>query len=269
MKNEMTILGTSAGPGVPSFFCDCCACQEARQNPDLIRTRSGALLRSGLQCALIDCSPDLRSQLVREQIARIDAIFLTHWHFDHFGGLGELEYYVKLDRKEPIPFYLPPSAVSRFSKAFPDILEIFAVTPWQFYQPCRFADFTLTPLPARHGIETAGFLIESGQRKLAYFPDTAGLDETPQKLLGNLDWFICDATFSHDNWFPDSHMSLPQTIALGNHLGAQETVLTHLAMHYSQPVTNRDLNNLIATEPQVRLATDGLTFEFEPISEGV
>jgi len=255
------MLGTGAGPGAPSFFCDCPGCLEARENPRCARTRSGALVSTENCQVLIDTPPDLRVQLLREKISRIDSVFLTHWHYDHFGGIGELEYYVKLRRKKPIDLYLPPSARKEFAEAFPDLQEVFCVIPWTFEQRYRFDGISITPLPAIHGIETAGFLVESTVRKLAYFPDTAGLSEEAARCVKGVDWLVCDATFTGENWFPEAHMSVEEAIELGRKVQARHTVLTHLAIHYSKPVTSRVLEEMAARHAGVILAYDGTVFD--------
>lgn len=261
MNAWVKLLGTGAGPGTPSFFCDCPGCREAWENPAYARTRSGAWISSGTSQVLIDAPPDLRAQLVRERPERIDAVVMTHWHYDHFGGLGELEYYVKLRRKTPISLYLPPSAEAPFRAAFPELTEVFRVQPWTFEQPLHFDGIDVTPLAANHGIETAGFLLESPDKKLAYFPDTAGLPAATARKIRGVDWLVCDATFFGENWFPDAHMSVTEAVELGQKLQAKRTVLTHLSMHYSQPVTVRELEAILAPHAGAMVARDGMTFE--------
>ncbi|ATW23640.1 MBL fold metallo-hydrolase [Candidatus Formimonas warabiya] len=257
MTVEFKLLGTGAGPGVPSYFCDCPACKEARENPCLARTRSGAVIDTGKEKILIDASPDLRSQLVREQITSLDYVFLTHWHYDHFGGLGDLEFYVKLSRRQPLKLFLPPEALEAFHSAYPFLPEVFDLITWQFEQVYCFENLTLTPLPARHGIQTAGLVLES-KRKLAYFTDTSGLPDSTARIIEGTDFLVCDATFYGENWYPHRHMSLEEAIQLGKKVKAGNTVLTHLAMHYSTPVTVAQLAEEISAHPGVSLAYDGM-----------
>lgn len=255
------ILGSAGGTGVPSFFCDCRGCREARDNGAYARTRNGATVETGSGLVLIDASPDLRSQLVREGICGIDHLFLTHWHYDHFAGLGELEYYVRLARREMIPFYLPPSAVEEYARAFPNLSDVLRPLPWEFGRAYEFGEVRLTPLPANHSIETAGILVETATTRLAYFPDTAGLPETTAQKAARPDWLFCDATFHGENWFPGSHMSVEQAIALGQEVGARHTVLVHLSMHYSQAVTTGELEQELAAHPGVSAARDGMSLD--------
>ncbi|MBP2652754.1 MAG: phnP [Firmicutes bacterium] len=261
MARRFKLLGTGAGPGTPSFFCECPGCREALENPVYGRTRSGAMITSEDSNILVDTPPDLRVQLLREKINQIDYIFLTHWHYDHFGGLGELEYYVKLKRKERLPLYLPASAKNAFDDAFPNLTDVFRVESWKFGKRYFIGNLSITPLPACHGIETAGFLVESGTKRLAYFPDTAALPAETARSVAAVDWLIVDATFYGENWFPEAHMSVDQAINLGLAVNARQTVFTHLSIHYSRPVINEELTAVAVQHPGVLVGYDGMVFE--------
>ncbi len=257
---RLKLLGTGAGPGTPAFHCQCVACQEARENPQLSRTRSGALIDTGMGNFLIDASPDLRSQLIRDRIESLEYVLITHWHYDHFGGLGEMEYYVKLVRHKPLPIFLPPEALNDFQAAYPNLHEVMEVNTWDFGERYEIGDLSFTPLPATHGVQTAGLLLE-GKRKIAYFTDTSSLKAETADRLKKVDAFVCDATFNGDNWFPDSHMSITEAVDEGQRIGAVKTVLTHLSMHYSIAATLDQINERLKKFPDVSLAYDGMEFE--------
>lgn len=261
MSVSFKLLGTGAGPGVPAFWCNCPGCREARQKPEWARTRSGALIDTGTNKILIDASPDIRTQLLRENISRLDCIFLTHWHYDHFGGLGDLEFYIRLNYGKPLTFYLPASAVEDFQAAFPNLIDIFNIIPWEFESTYAFEGLRLTPLVANHGIETAGIWLQTPERSLAYFPDTAGLPGASARAIAGVDWLVCDATFYGENWYPHSHMNVDQAVQLGKAVNAGQTVLTHLSMHYSEPCTAAGLQQELQDQPQVILGYDGMTLK--------
>jgi len=101
----LAFLGTGAACGVLSFYCGCKAYQEAQADRRCVRTRASVLV-DGPERILVDASPDLWRQFNRERISGIDRLFLTHGHYDHMGGLGELEFFVRLARKSPLPAYM-------------------------------------------------------------------------------------------------------------------------------------------------------------------
>lgn len=75
---EVLFMGTGASTGVPMIGCDCSVCQSS--DPKNERTRSSIMVRVDGKNILVDTSPDLRIQSLKNHIKRIDAVIFTHPH---------------------------------------------------------------------------------------------------------------------------------------------------------------------------------------------
>ena len=85
---EIVFLGTGAAWGLPEHTCSCAICAKMRDLGEH-RTRTGLFIR-GQERLMIDCGPDIRSQMMIHDIELPDAVIITHEHGDHFLGLDEL-----------------------------------------------------------------------------------------------------------------------------------------------------------------------------------
>ncbi len=255
---EIVFLGTGAACGVPSYYCGCKACEEALSNPRCVRTRS-SLAICGDETILVDASPDLWRQLNRERISHVEQLFLTHWHYDHFGGLGELEFFVRLIRKKPLPAYMAQETWKGLLQSFEymaDCLEPHLLQPDDTVQ---INSMRITVTAARHAPGTIGLLMEnrSGKR-VAYLPDTGPLPDQVASRLKGVDALMLDATFWGTNWIPAEHHSVAEAIQAGMELNVGTLYLTHLALHYDQPITSQELETMLSVHSgRVRLAYDG------------
>jgi phosphoribosyl 1,2-cyclic phosphate phosphodiesterase len=262
MGPKLIFLGTGAGSGVPSFFCGCAACQEARANPPYRRTRCAVLVQ-GHENTLIDAPPDLHLQLLRERIDQIDAFVLTHGHYDHSGGLGELEFYVRVERQEAIPAYMSPGSRDWLHTTYGFLEDCFSIqtvdTGWQF----ELDGVNYSGLEVTHAPGTLGFLMETAYgRRIAYIPDTGPLPASTQEKLTSVDALILGATFWGRNGMPEDHLSAAEAVQIGLGLHVKELYLTHVSMHYDAPVTNQELEAYLRSfGNHIHLAYDGLCIE--------
>lgn len=85
---KVTLLGTGTSGGVPSLGCGCEVCRST--DPRDKHRRSVALLETDTTRLLIDSGPDIREQLLPLPFKPIDAVLLTHCHYDHVAGIDDL-----------------------------------------------------------------------------------------------------------------------------------------------------------------------------------
>ena len=226
-------IGTAAAEGIPSIYCDCPVCRNARQNGGKdIRARSGAVIDETL---LIDYPPDIYMQCLNGLLdARlIRSVLITHAHADH------CDMYELMFRSDPY-FCLPSceytlhiygnaAARYRFDEACRETpinhAEFHIINP---YSPFLVQGFTVTALPANHAYEQAAFifLLEKDGKRILYANDTGYfLPETMEYLKEkHCDFISFDCTMSLA--VPDAgygHMGIDCVARLRDDLIAQGT----------------------------------------------
>ena len=90
---KFLILGSGSSMGVPrpdGFFGNC-----DPKNSKNYRLRCSAYLKDDKTNILFDTSPDLRQQLLRNKIKKIDRVFYTHMHADQTHGINDLRVFFK------------------------------------------------------------------------------------------------------------------------------------------------------------------------------
>ena len=101
MTVKFIILGSGSSMGVPradGYFGNC-----DPKNKKNIRTRCSALIKSTEENILIDTSPDLRSQLLKNKISKINRVLYSHQHADQTHGINDLRvFYLKKQKKIPV-----------------------------------------------------------------------------------------------------------------------------------------------------------------------
>ena len=265
VQHTLTFLGTSSGCGVPAFFCHCPSCEAARKDPSKRRGCTGVVVR-GHGTTLIDTPPDVRHQLIREGISDIDEVFLTHAHYDHLGGFGELEYFVRLYRMQPLPFHASEYAMGQTFKEFEYMDDCFACDAIEEYGVREANGLIIQALPLNHAPGTFGYLMTTPKgTRTFYAPDTAALKDEVIEILQGVDTLIMDSTFWKNTGGHMTHHLVEQTIDEGlNLLHAGHVYLTHLAPHMCDNGVDEveEIYKCAAQfDGRVTVAEDGMTIE--------
>ena len=269
LTSTLTLMGTGTSVGVPMVGCDCPVCRSS--DPRNRRTRSGVLLRladgSTRRHVVIDTAPELRLQLLRENVPHVDAALFTHAHADHIMGLDDLRI-CSLRAKDSLPLYAEENVAESLRRTFPYAFAAppagahsGAVPQYEFrplsLDPIDLFGTAIRPLRLWHGtLAVLGFRIGS----VAFCTDCSRVDESAWDALAGSETLILDAL--RDESHP-THFNVEQALEVIDRVAPKQAYLTHISH-------DLDHGELLRRLPDgVRPAYDGLTVPLgnEPDSE--
>ena len=249
---KVTFLGTGTSIGVPRIGCHCPVC--ASDDPKNKRLRCALHLVHEGHSLLVDTGPDLRTQALRYQIDRVDAVLFTHGHADHLHGLDDVRCYC-FGRDEPLPCYADQRTIDRIERVFdyafdknaPSTTPQIALHPIE--GPFTICDLNIEPLTVYHGrAPVLAFRIDN----FAYVTDTNRIPEETMDRLRGLDILVLDALRYKEH---PTHFNVEQALEIVAALKPAQTYFTHMAHELDHHKTNAEL------PAGVELAYDGLVLE--------
>lgn len=252
----VSFLGTGTSTGVPVIGCRCAVCSS--DDPKNKRLRQSVSIEANGKHFLIDTTPDLRLQLLRNPIPRLDFLLFTHSHSDHLMGLDDIRPF-NFRQREPVHAYANGATAKAIRRAFSYIwadtqvgggkpqLELHEVEGAFEHEGVE-----VVPIPVLHGEWTIfGFRIGP----FAYITDTNGIPDASLPLLEGVDTLALDGlrlTPRHP-----THFTIGEAVDVAQRIGARVTYLIHIAHEVDHATVE-------ATLPDgIRLAYDGLRLEFE------
>jgi len=195
------------------------------------RTRCSALIKFDDSNFLIDTSPDLRSQLLKNKIKSIDKVFYTHQHADQTHGINDLRPFYLINKKQ-IPVFADNKTSKYLNSTFkycfkssygyPSTLELKNLQNKHIFKN-KNKNIMIETIPTEHGkIESICYLIN---KKLAYASDISLFYKKDYKKLSKLDYLIVDCLWYKDH---SAHFNLDQVLDLVKILLPKKTILTNM-----------------------------------------
>ena len=223
ISGRLTFLGTGTSIGVPMIGCGCEVCHSA--DPRDRRLRCSSLIETQGKRILIDCGPDFRAQALAHGITRLDALLITHNHYDHLYGLddvrplGNTPVYGDKVVLQTIHQIMPYcfGAHKYPGSATVELHEIEA------FKPFHVGGVDVLPLPVTHGhFDILGYRIGP----LAYITDASFLSEETFTALQGVDTLVLNALRMTPH---PSHFSLAESIEAAERIAAKRTFFIHFS----------------------------------------
>jgi phosphoribosyl 1,2-cyclic phosphate phosphodiesterase len=253
---RVTFLGTGTSHGIPMIGCDCAVCRS--DNPRNKRLRPSVYIEDADHRLLIDATPDFRTQALRANISRVDAVLMTHTHADHMLGLDDLRVFCQRTGGK-MPIYGSSHSVETIQRVFSYAcvekpawpgLPSFELHIVQAHQPFDLLGMTIRPLPLQHARMTVfGFLMG---RDLAYVTDCNVVSTDVVESIRGVTVLVLDALRHREH---PAHLTIEQACAVAEQVGAKLTLFTHLCHEAEHEAVQKTL------PPRVRVAYDEMQIE--------
>ena len=256
MKNDkkllkITFLGTGTSQGIPMVASKDPVCLSSDQKDK--RLRSSILISWDKISYVIDCGPDFRQQMLRENVQLINGVLFTHEHADHTAGLDDLRpFCYKIGE---MPIYLNKKTLENLALRFqyifrkenrypgaPSVLpKVVANSPF------FIDDVMVTPIQVMHGnLPVTAYRIYD----FAYLTDVKSITKLEKEKLRNLDVLVINALRIEEH---PTHFNLQEALDFVSELQPKKAYFTHIShkLGFHAEVSNNLPENVF-------LAYDGL-----------
>jgi phosphoribosyl 1,2-cyclic phosphate phosphodiesterase len=249
---RVTFLGTGTSIGVPVITCDCPVCQST--NPHDKRMRTSAMIEINGYTFVIDCGPDFRIQMLRENVNNLDAVIFTHEHRDHIAGLDDVRAFNYVLNKK-IDIYGTRQVMDAIQTEFPYIFSdsrYFGAPQLTIHcideGPFTIRDVEFIPIHVLHEkLPVTGYRVGD----FTYITDASFISEKELEKIKGSRVIVLNALRNSSH---TSHFSISEAVDILKKLNPEAAYLTHLS-HFAglHDVVNSKLPDFI------QLAYDGLT----------
>lgn len=266
-RMKLHFLGTGTSSGVPQMGCSCAVCRSADPRDKRTRC-SALLETDDRRLILIDCGPDFRSQMLRfldehpyhpqsdipfhtrnvtemtpEQaraaglheppshnyaLPAIEAVVITHEHFDHVAGLDDLRPFSVF---HPITIFAEPNVAAPILRnmAYCFAEKRYPGSPHLIMQeidsdrPFSIGQTEVQPIRVLHGrLPIVGFRIGA----LVYITDMSALPPEEWPKLRGVDTLVVNALRHEPH---PTHQSIAEATAFAQRMGARQTYFIHMS----------------------------------------
>lgn len=224
---KITFLGTGTSQGVPMIASSHPVCLSTDTKDK--RLRSSILISWDQKTIVIDCGPDFRQQMLKENVQLVNGVLFTHEHSDHTAGLDDLRpFCYKIGE---MPIYLNQRTLDSLEQRFQYIFSkenrypgAPSVLP-NVVESASFlvGDLKVIPIQILHGkLPILGYRIQN----MAYLTDLKSISDEEKNKLKNLDILIVNALRIEEH---PTHFNLQEALDFVEEIKPKKTYFTHIS----------------------------------------
>ncbi len=267
MSGKIIILGAGAAPGVPSLCMGWGDCNP--NNEKNRRTRTSTYYEIDGMRILIDTSPDLRLQLINNNIRHLDGVLYSHTHADHLHGIDDLREINRINLSS-LNIYGTQEVIDVIRQRFAYLIAEADKPNDCVRQPSLVANAVkhntpffigktkITPIKLLgHNAPTTGYVFNDGE--IVHIADFRAIDDNgwlqikrPPKIL------IIPLTTPYEQRF---HAGLEDVLACIEKINPEHAIINHMASECDYDAVNRQ------TPDNVTPAYDNMIISFKDEKE--
>lgn len=251
---KLRFLGTGTSNGVPVLGCNCAVCQ-SNDSKDK-RYRTSALIETDTTRIMLDCGPDARMQLLQVPFRPINAVLISHIHYDHVAGIddlrpfclfGDIDVYANSSTAKALKQTMPYCFTDELYPGVPR-LNLHTIESGKAF---KVNEVEVLPIKVYHG-KLPILAYRFGE--VAYITDMKTIDDAEKELLKGVKVLVVNGL----RWEKEhhSHQLINEAIAFSMSIGAEKTFLTHVTHEIGLHV---EASKRLPSN--VYFAYDGLEFE--------
>lgn len=238
------------------------------------RSSSGYWLETESGSLLLDCSASAIQRMAQENLdwANLDAIWISHFHLDHVGGLAPFLFATKYapqtqsrtkslkifgaeGLRKLLESFDKAGNYKLFNQPFPiEIIEIEALEKFQI-----LPDLTAVAVKTPHTDESHAICLRDKSNKTLVYTADSGMAMVLGDVARNVDLFVCECSFVK-NKPVEKHIELAEAMHLARYAKPKRMMLTHFYPEWDEVDFQKEIEKFTPL-CEVIEARDGLRID--------